>query len=186
MVERDETEVVAERCITSLARKFVARLPGNTKYEYEDLTQEGWIVYWRIMTTKRLRWRYGSKEFAALLRECLRRRYLNILRQEQEACRASVTYDSEVVEETTEEVTSPERAAQYIELISALRKVNVELAYYLIFGFNDVEFGEIRYLQRQRKHGRWTMNGMRYRWTPELVKSIFDFDPASFPLEGYI
>lgn len=185
MTTSDESERIAQKCITSVARKYVPRLPSNTKYEYDDLLQEGWIIYWKIITTKRIRWEGNG--FPALLRMALERKYRNIIREEWWPSRAAVYFNNTIVDNAIDLTTAdPEHRAMIVEALVALRKVNYDLAHYLVFGGTNAEFGLIRYLQRQRKHDRWTTDGMRYRWTSELVELIFNFDVASFLLCGYI
>lgn len=184
MPDNTEAERIAQKCITSEARKCAGRLPFNSKYEYDDLVQEGWIVYWRIITTKRIRWE-GS-QFPGLLRLSLKRKYKNIEREENRLSRSQLSYQANAGEDTLDQSSDPERLAQVIEAVGAIREVNNDLAYYLIFGLDETEFGFLRYLQRQRKQCRWTMNGMRYRWTPENVKLFFNFDTASLRLGEYI
>lgn len=182
-----DLELVAHKCITSLARRYVSKLPDNSVYEYEDLVQEGWLMYWKIVSSPKSRNPWDADTFPGLLKTSVERKFIKILRYHSWPCRTSVIIDNEAVDAAvTSYNTSPERIAMLMQAIAALREVNWPVAYYLIFGGHTGDFGFMRYLQRQRKHGRWTTDGMRFRWTPELVKLIFDFDPTSFPLCGYI
>lgn len=181
-------ERVAQKCITSIARQYLARLPVNTKYDYDDLKQEGWIVYWRLASSKRTRLN-NEAEFAAYLRHSLKWRYNKIVREESWPSRLNIEFHSNLEHDEQALATTahnPERLLQLKQAIGAIREANNDVGYYLIFGLHPEEFGFLRYLQRQRRQKRWTMNGMRYRWTPESVKLFFGFDATSFPLCGYI
>lgn len=185
MTKGDESERIAHKCITSLAGRYTARLPYNSKYEHSDLLQEGWIIYWKIMTTKRIRWE--GNEFPALLRMAIGRRYKNILREERQPSRAAVQFDNSVVDGAVDEVSiDPECWAMVAEAFTALSLVNNDIVQYLVQGTSISDMGLIRYIQRQRKRGHWGIDNMHYRWTPELVKLIFNFDASSFHLCGYI
>lgn len=185
MIKKDESEQIAQKCITSVARRYMARLPPNTKYAYDDLVQEGWIVYWKIITTKRIRWEGNG--FPALLRMALEHKYRNIIREEYWPSRAAVHFNNQIVDDAIDHTSiDPEHNVMLGEAIAALSLVNNDIVQYLTHGTSDFDFSLIRYMQRQRKHERWTMNGMHYRWTPELVKLIFNFDVTSFQLRGYI
>jgi hypothetical protein len=188
-LDTETTEKVAQKCITQLARQYVGRLPLNSKHEYEDLTQEGWIVYWRLVTAKRTR-TANNAEFAAVLRQHLKWRYNNIVREEYQPARARLVFTDSIgvrhEEALATDAFNPERHVELKQALGAIRKANNGVAYYLIFGLDAVEFGFLRYLQRERKQSRWSMNGMRYRWTPETVKLFFGFDAEAFPIGVYI
>ena len=180
-----DSEQLALKCITSLARQYCPKVCPHAGITYDDLVQEGWIVYWRLMTTKRIRWEGG--QFTALLKLALTRKLRNIVRDSHTPKRSSVWCDSEGIEAVADRVESnPERQVMIGEAVAAIKKDCPALAEYLTEGGTAADFGFIRYLQRQRQRPCWTTDGMRYRWTPELIKLIFNFDTTSFPLYGYI
>lgn len=183
-MESHDSHEMAQKLITNLARKCVAKLPPGSGIELDDVVQEGWIVYWKVVTTSRVR-HTGQGNFPGLLATCLKNEFGKIVRKAHWPRNAMVEYGQKVDELSTVQ-DDPERQLMVAQALGALAEVNPELAQYIAEGPGRLLEVDILAYVIANKHDRWSMQGLNFRPSAELFKKIFKFDKDAIALYGYI
>lgn len=163
----------ATRIIRNLAYRYSHYLAPTALATREDLEQEGWEVWCKIL--RKYRYNPDCAALTTLLHAAVTKRYNSILRYESSKGRSRQRGDFAVaMSQASTESDIQERSAMMVQALEAFAQINVRFAQLLVEGPPPGLLAEARALSRLRhsKHGRNPAN-YAVTITPKLIRDYF-------------
>lgn len=144
----DELFVSATKIIKSLANRYGQFLAPTALFTRDDLEQEGWEVFIKLM---RKRYNSDRAKITTLLYSSVMKRYNSILRYESQKGRSQPRADFEsVISEASVDSNHQDHAAMLMQALEAFAQVNIRFAQLLVDGPAPALLAEARALARLR------------------------------------
>jgi uncharacterized protein YoxC len=178
----DVIDLIAERIIKSLVAKYYPQLPKTTPLDTQDLVNEGWLAYSKMLKDGNFRPDKGS--IHSLIYTVVERRFISLLRYYNRLKNVQIIFSSKLASIEAEKQIDPrqdhEKRRQLLVDVNNLADISPGLALVIIAGCSESLLRFIRSFNRiEAKRRGWSPLNMKIRLTKRIIKLFFRIDPSN-------